>query len=200
MMLAGGSAMPIIKTIASSLAVATALVLPQSAASQVQQPARATPLILQSDEGERRVIRAWPGHPKPGESFILKIDPKNGGSTHLVLLTAQLAPGKAIDTHRHPLSDEVLLLESGTARVHVGSETRIVGSGSMVFIPANTWVSAENVGARDIRFVAIFSQPGFERFMRAVSAPEGEKNVPLSKAENDRLEREYSNVVIYKQP
>lgn len=43
------------------------------------------PLILEQAEGERRIVRGWPGHPDPGESFILKVDPKNGGSSHLVL-------------------------------------------------------------------------------------------------------------------
>jgi hypothetical protein len=52
------------------------------------------PVILEKDEGERRIVRGWPGHPDPGETFILKIDPKNGGSSRLVLLTAMHPTGK----------------------------------------------------------------------------------------------------------
>src|SRR5229473_7906995 len=96
-----------------------------SATSAVQT----TPLILEKNEGERRVVRGWPGHPDPGETFILKVDPKNGGSSHLVLLTADLAPGKEIVAHKHPHADEILFLQTGTARVHVGDSVRVVHAG-----------------------------------------------------------------------
>ena len=95
-------------------------------------------VILEKEEGERRVVRGWPGHPEPGESFILKVDPKNGGSKRLVLFTANIRPGGAIDAHRHPHADEILYFTSGTARVHVGELVRDVHAGSTVFIPAGT--------------------------------------------------------------
>lgn len=158
------------------------------------------PLILERNEGERRVIRGWPGHPKPGEMFILKVDPLNGGSSHLVLLTAELAPGAQIDEHRHPAADEILFLESGVARVRVGNVVRVAHGGSTVFIPTNTWISLSNIGHDRIRFLAVFSAPGFENFMRAVSVREGEKNRPMSQAENAAAEKKYRDVVVYKEP
>jgi len=156
-----------------------------------------TPLILEKDEGERRVVRGWPGHPDPGETFILKIDPKNGGSSHLVLLTASIPVGKKIDTHRHPEADEILFVQNGTARVHLGDTVREVHTGASVFIPAGTWISADNLGSDAIKLVAIFSAPGFEDFMRETSAGEGEKNVPLSQAEEDAVEKKHAHAVIY---
>jgi len=48
------------------------------------QPAPATnptSLILEKNEGEKRVVRGWHGHPDPGGTFNLKVDPKNGGSS-----------------------------------------------------------------------------------------------------------------------
>ncbi len=54
--------------------------------AQVTNVNKVTPLILEKNEGERRVVRGWPGHPQLGETFILKVDPKNGGSSHLVFL------------------------------------------------------------------------------------------------------------------
>lgn len=157
-----------------------------------------TPLILEKDEGERRVVRGWPGHPDPGETFILKIDPKNGGSSHLVLLTASIPVGKKIDTHRHPEADEILFVQNGTARVHLGDTVREVHAGASVFIPAGTWISADNLGSDAIKLVAIFSAPGFEDFMRETSAGEGEKNVPLSQAEEDAVEKKHAHTVIYR--
>jgi quercetin dioxygenase-like cupin family protein len=146
------------------------------------------------------VVRGWPGHPDPGEIFIIKVDPKNGGSSHMVLSTGELAPGKEIVTHRHPISDEILFLQSGTARVTLGNTVRDVHAGATVFIPANTWISALNIGTDAISILTVFSAPGFEEYMRAVSVREGEKNVPMSQAEDEETQKKHSHDVIYKEP
>lgn len=173
---------------------------PLASTRRAAHVAQTTPLILEKDEGERRVVRGWPAHPDPGETFILKVDPKNGGSSHLVFMTADIRRGGTIDPHRHPGADEILFLETGAARVHVGEIAKVVHGGSTVFIPANTWISVENIGDEAIRAVAVFSAPGFEEFMRDTSVLEGEKNVPLTKAENDAAEKRHSHAVIYKEP
>jgi hypothetical protein len=97
---------------------------PLTPAPQSTSATKPTPLILEKNEGERRVVRGWPGHPDPGETFILKVDPKNGGSSHLVFMTGDLAPGGEIVAHRHPDADEILFLQTGTARVHLGDSER----------------------------------------------------------------------------
>jgi quercetin dioxygenase-like cupin family protein len=168
--------------------------------SLARSATKPVPLILEQAEGERRIVRGWPGHPDPGESFILKVDPKNGGSSHLVLLTASLAPGKEIAAHRHPDADEILFLQTGTARVHLGDTVREVHAGATVFIPANTWIALSNIGSDVIGLVSVFSAPGFEEFMRAGSVREGEKNVPLSPAEDKAIQKKHSHAVSYKEP
>jgi quercetin dioxygenase-like cupin family protein len=170
------------------------------ATSQAASATKTTPLILEKNEGERRLVRGWPGHPEPGETFILKVDPKNGGSPHLVFFTADIAPGGAIDPHRHPSADEILYLQTGTARVHLGDSVRDVHADATIFIPANTWISATNIGSEAVSFVCVFSAPGFEQFMREGSVREGEKNVPLTQAENDAMEKSHAHDVIYKEP
>ena len=74
---------------------------------------------------------------------------------------------------------------------------RVVHAGATVFIPASIWISADNAGNDAVNLLAIFSAPGFEDFMRDTSAREGEKNVPLSQAEEDAVEKKYSHAVIY---
>jgi quercetin dioxygenase-like cupin family protein len=181
-----------------------AVVVPQTQSTRppTTPPAQAdaTPLMLEKNEGERRVMRGYPGHPEPGRTFILKVDPKNGGSRQLVLIEADGQPGQGIHAHRHPESDEILYFLSGTGRVHLGDAVRIVHAGATVFIPANTWISVDNTGGDVMSTIAIFSAPGFEEFVRAVSVREGEKNVPMSKAENDAVERKYEHAVMYREP
>lgn len=169
-------------------------------AAQATNVGKVTPLILEKNEGERRVTRGWPGHPEPGESFILKVDPINGGSSHLVFLTAEIAPGGEIPTHRHPGSDEILFLQMGTARVHLGDAVRDVHAGATIFIPANTWIAVSNIGSDSISMECVFSAPGFEEFMRDGSVREGEKNVPMTEAEDTASQKRHSHEVVYKQP
>src|SRR5215470_3530049 len=107
--------------------------IPSTALAQSPATAKATPHILEANEGEQRVLRGWPGHPNPGESFALKVDPKNGGSSRLVLLTFDLGQGGEIAKHRHPNADEILFLQSGTAKVRLGDSVREIHSGATVF-------------------------------------------------------------------
>ena len=156
------------------------------------QSARA--LLLEKNEGERRQWR-YPGFPA---HFILKVDPRNGRSSHLVLGTEAISPGEKIEMHEHPRADEILFLQSGQAKVSLGGVVREVHSGATVFIPANTWVSLANNGKETIDMIFIFSAPGFEDFMRAESAPAGQKIVLVTPAEDASLLKKYKDVVIYK--
>jgi hypothetical protein len=141
---------PVILGVCAVLACACAA-RPSSPKPQTANATTLTPLILEKEEGERRVVRGWPGHPKPGETFVLKVDPKNGADRN-----------------------------GPSASVRLGQRR---AAGATVFIPANTWISVDNVGNDGISLVTVFSAPGFEDFMRAGSVCDGEKNVPLSSAE-----------------
>jgi len=168
--------------------------------SNQTQSAKATPLILEKDEGERRVWRPIEGIDSKLSLFILKVDPHNGGSSHLVFGTEDIPVGGKIVAHRHPGSDEILFLQNGSAMVSLGDKTGEVHGGATVFIPAGTWISAANTGKEAIRAVFIFSAPGFDEFMRAESVREGEKVVALTKAEDAAILAKHAHAVIYKQP
>ena len=185
------------------LAALLLMALPVARISAPQAPNAkpAKPLILEKNEGERRAWRPLErdqGAQALPTSFILKVDPRNGGSSHLVFLTEDLGPGQKIDPHRHPGADEILFLQTGTAEVHLGDAVRTVHGGATVFIPEGTWISLANTGSDVIHLAAVFSAPGFEEFMRAESAPEGEKVTPLSKAEDEAIQKRHAHAVIYR--
>jgi mannose-6-phosphate isomerase-like protein (cupin superfamily) len=169
---------------------------PFSIQSQSHMP---TPLILEKDEGERRVWRPLEGVQGLPSLFILKVDPQNGRSSHLVFGAEDLPAGGRIDAHRHHGSDEILFLQNGLARVSVGNTVREVHAGATVFIPADVWISAVNLGNEPIHLIYIFSAPGFEEFMRAESVREGEKLVPLTKAEDAAILAKHAHAVVYKE-
>lgn len=144
-----------------------------SSATTSQAPAK--PLLLEKNEGERRIWR----EPPPGD-FILKVSPKNNGSQQLVMGTEDMAPGDEFPTHKHLGQDELVYIEKGTVHVHLGEQERDLHAGGTVFIPANTWVDIKNAGTERVSVVFVFSAPGFENYMRCDSVLPNEKVTPLS--------------------
>jgi quercetin dioxygenase-like cupin family protein len=133
------------------------------------------PLLLEKNEGERRIWR----EPPPGD-FMLKVSPKNNGSQHLVMGTEDIVPGDEFPTHKHLGQDEILYIEKGTVHVHLGDQERDLHAGGTVFIPAYTWVNVKNATTETASVVFVFSAPGFENYVRCDSVLPNEKVTPLS--------------------
>ena len=106
---------------------------PQSSSATTSQTV-ARPLLLEKDEGERRIWR----EPPPGD-FILKVSPRNNGSQHLVMGTEDMHPGDEFPMHKHLGQDELVYIEKRTVHARVGNLERDLHTGGTVFIPANTW-------------------------------------------------------------
>jgi quercetin dioxygenase-like cupin family protein len=164
---------------------------PAQSSSATASQMSAKPLLLEKNEGERRIWR----EPPPGD-FILKVSPKNNGSQHLVMGTEDMAPGDEFPTHKHLAQDELVYIEKGTVHVQLGGQQRDLHAGGTVFIPANTWVDIKNAGTARVSVVFVFSAPGFEDYMRCDSVLPNEKVTPLS-VEQQR-ECSHQGHVIYK--
>ena len=136
-------------------------------------------LVLERDQGEKRVRRPREKVPNPASEFILKVTPQNSGSQHLVLGTETIPPGGVIPKHRHLGQDEILFLQTGSARVSLNDQDYEVHAGGMVFFPVNTWVSLRNTGAAPIQLIFVFSAPGFDEYMRCSSVPKGQPAPPM---------------------
>lgn len=137
-------------------------------------------LVLERNEGERRVRLPREGVANKPVEFILKVTPESSGSQHLVLGTQTIPPGGTVPKHRHMDQDEIVVLETGAARMTLGDKDYDIHAGGIVFAPANTWMSLENTGVEDIHLIFIYSSPGFERYMRCTSTPVGQTASPLS--------------------
>ena len=137
---------------------------------------RSRPAVIGPMEGERRLIR--------GEApLFIKIDPTSTGSEHLVLGSSDLPPGDAIGLHRHLREDEIILITHGSGRLQLGRDHYAVVSGATVFIPQGTCVALVNTGTDTLSNVFVFSAPGFEHVLRAVSTAPGEPPRVLTPAE-----------------
>jgi quercetin dioxygenase-like cupin family protein len=145
----------------------------------VAQSDGSRPVVLEKNQGEKRLRRPPESLPIPSAEFILKVTPQNG-SKHFVLGTEDIPPGGIIPRHKHLGQDEILLVQSGTAHVTLDDKEYDVHAGGTVFFPAQTWVSLKNIGTDIISLVFIFSAPGFEENMRCGSVPAGQPAQPIT--------------------
>jgi quercetin dioxygenase-like cupin family protein len=160
------------KLVAWLYLIASTACLAQSPGAKVQ--------VLEKDQGEVRVRRPREKMSNPTSEFILKITPLNSGSQHLVLGTETIPPGGIIPKHRHLGQDEILFLQTGSARVTLDNKDYYVHAGAVVFFPVNTWVSLKNTGTDPIQLIFIFSAPGFDEYMRCTSVPVGQPVPPMA--------------------
>lgn len=154
--------------------------------------AKSTGLILQADEGER-MTRRW------GLPMTIKIDPVNGGSKRLLVGTEDLSPGKSIPVHKHSHCDEVVIVLQGSGTAILGEQRRDVSTGAIIFIPEEEWVGMENTGRDTLRVVFIFSELGFDKYLRATSVPEGQEVIPFTPRELADIRKKFNGVITFKE-
>lgn len=115
----------------------------------------------------------------------------------MAVVTEDMAPGDRIPIHRHPHADELIFIQNGTGRVTLGDKVQEARAGAVVFIPHDTWIGMENIGKEPLTHIDVWSAPGYQEYMRAISVPKGEPIIPLSKAEVNELRKKYSHYGIY---
>lgn len=178
---------PALQALASTLAIVS---LAACATSNTPRPkpiesaaARSEGLVLQIDEGERRVRRNAGKGP-----FILKVDRQNGGSSELVMGYEDLAPGAEIQLHRHLVADEILFVHRGGGVASLNGRESHVSAGSTIYIPLNVTIGLVNTGSEPLGIAFVFSRPGFEELMRDNSVLEGQPVTPISAEERAQIQ------------
>jgi len=129
------------------------------------------PMILQDGDGDHLIHTSGP---LSGLPFSIKVDSEYGNAQDFFVFTSILAPGQTIPFHKHDNAEELLMPEEGGLSVIVGDKRAVAGPRSIVFIPRDTWISGTNTGGKDIHMTAIFSRPGFEKYMRAIGTKPGQ--------------------------
>ena len=81
----------------------------------------------------------------------------------------------------------------------LGAQRREVTPGALLFIPQGEWVGLENTGQETIRVVFIFSERGFDTYLRATSVPEGQQVTPLSPRELAEIRQKFQPSITFKE-
>jgi quercetin dioxygenase-like cupin family protein len=117
---------------------------------------------------------------RPSSRWALLTDPGSarGQVDNITIIFEEIGVGDCIPLHRHPIH-EVIVFDAGAARVTLGDETRDVGAGTVVFIPAGTPHGTRNAEGRPVRMHAMFpsEQIGIE-YLERNPAPGTEDHAP----------------------
>jgi mannose-6-phosphate isomerase-like protein (cupin superfamily) len=179
--------LPSIAALCASALLAVCSPVRAPAGERPAAAARVTPgrgLILQASEGERRIRRPRPaGAANLRDPFIIKVDRRNGASPDLVMGYEDIAPGQAIQPHRHLHADEIIFVHRGSGIATLADREAPVSAGATIYIPRDTRVSLRNTGPEPLGIAFVFSRPGFEELMRANSVLEGEPVTPVTAEE-----------------
>jgi len=76
---------------------------------------------------------------------------------HLLLVRANMEPGRSHPFHTHPTREEIIYIISGRAEQWSGKEHRILNPGDMVFIPKGEVHGTYNPFLEKLVFLAILS-------------------------------------------
>lgn len=141
------------------------------------------PTVYARGEGERRMMRGT-------RPLFIVADPATVGARTLMAGYEDVPPGDSGRAHMHLEQDELIFVHRGTLDVLLGDTTYRAEAGATVFIPRRTWVSFRTVGADTAGFWFVFNSPGFEKCLRALSAPPGKAFVAPSKDTFEQVTQE----------
>lgn len=89
------------------------------------------------------------------EEWLCRPDIVN--NEHLMMVRANMEPGKDHPFHSHPTREEVIYIISGKAEQWVGKQKRILNPGEMAFIPMGEVHGTWNPFDEKLVFLAILS-------------------------------------------
>ncbi len=89
------------------------------------------------------------------EEWLCRSDIVN--NEHLMMVRANMEPGRSHPFHSHPTREEMIYIISGKAEQWVGRQKRILGPGEMAFIPMGEIHGTWNAGNETLVFLAILS-------------------------------------------
>jgi quercetin dioxygenase-like cupin family protein len=77
------------------------------------------------------------------------------GATQLVVMDVTLEPGGGHDFHRHPGQEEMIIVKEGHVTQYLEQESRDLGPGDSVFVPADVVHASFNEGRETARLTVV---------------------------------------------
>ncbi|MEP7273064.1 MAG: cupin domain-containing protein [Acidobacteriota bacterium] len=83
------------------------------------------------------------------------IDRTTAPITQCSLAEETLPPGHTVARHRHNVLEEIYLIVSGSGRIRLDKEERVVGPGDAVYIPRQTYHELTNTGQDPMKILLV---------------------------------------------
>ena len=115
------------------------------------------------EAGPLEVMVGDPDDHRPASRWGLRVDPgdESGRVETLAIITEEIAPGDRIPLHTHDVDEAITILD-GVADTRLGDESRRVGTGTVIFIPAGVPHGTTNAGSERLRIHAVFPATSIE--------------------------------------
>lgn len=97
-----------------------------------------------------------PGHVRGYSRYL--VGPEHG-SAYFDFRTSRYPTGGRVDRHVHTVAEQVYYFISGAGRAECGDETRTVGPGDVMFVPAGVPHSLTASSDEDLCMVVVTSPP-----------------------------------------
>jgi quercetin dioxygenase-like cupin family protein len=109
------------------------------------------------EPGDRTAMVGDPDDHRPASRWGLYVDPGDelGRVEALAIITEEIAPGDAIPLHTHDVDEAITILD-GVADARLGNQSRRVGPGTLIFIPAGAPHATANAGDGALQIHAVF--------------------------------------------
>ena len=115
------------------------------------------------ETGSLEAMIGDPDDHRPASRWGLRVDPgdERGRVGTLAIITEEIAPGDRIPLHTHDV-DEAITILHGLADTRLGEESRRVGPGTVIFIPAGVPHGTANAGPDPLQIHAVFPATSIE--------------------------------------
>jgi mannose-6-phosphate isomerase-like protein (cupin superfamily) len=97
-----------------------------------------------------------PGHLRAYSRYLVGPDTE---SRYFDFRTSRYPKGGNVEPHVHEVAEQVYYFMAGAGIAVCGEETREVGPGDVMFVPAGTRHSLVSISEEDLRFVVVTSPP-----------------------------------------
>lgn len=97
---------------------------------------------------------------RPGVETRMHVSARNGAA-QLCIFEQWVAPGCGAPIHSHTV-EEVLTVLAGEAEIWLGDIRSMLSSGQSLIIPAHRTHGFRNIGAAELRLIAVLASPVFE--------------------------------------
>lgn len=185
--------MPTRTLLATAFSIVVGMGWTASTGLSTHQTAAASGRVVHAGGGDH-VVRRW------GLKAAALINPDNTGSKDFVVISEQVPPDGSIPVHKHPHSEELLILTEGSGTVVIGDARLEVRAGSTAFIPRGEWHGLENHGRSPVAVMGVFSKPGYHTYFAATSVPAGQPVVPFSPSKLREVRERFRSVIVFKEP